>query len=147
MAGFGAKPGLAAEQPCPCGGATYGFCCRPLHRQEQAAATAEQLMRSRYSAFALAEIDHLMRTQLSEQPIRERRRALEATCRQLHWRGLEILAREAGGPEDLHGTVTFAAHYSAGGKQGVLRECSRFGREAGRPDGAWLYLEALELSD
>ena len=147
MAGFGAKPGLAAEQPCPCGGATYGLCCRPLHRQEQAAATAEQLMRSRYSAFALAEIDHLMRTQLSEQPIRERRRALQATCRQLHWRGLEILAREAGGPEDLHGTVTFAAHYSAGGKQGVLRECSRFGREAGRPDGAWLYLEALELSD
>jgi SEC-C motif-containing protein len=147
MAGFGAKTGLAPEQPCPCGGASYGRCCRPLHRQEQAAATAEQLMRSRYSAFALAEIDHLLRTQPSAQPTRERRRALEATCRQLRWRRLEILASEAGGPDDLHGTVTFAAHYSAGGEAGVLRECSRFGREAGRPDGAWLYLEALELSD
>jgi SEC-C motif domain protein len=146
MAGFGTK-GLAPEQPCPCGGATYGTCCRPLHRQERAAATAEQLMRSRYSAYALAEIDHLLRTQPSDQPLRDRRRSLEANCRQLRWRDLEILATEAGGLDDLHGTVTFAAHYSASGEPCVLRERSRFGREGGRCNGAWLYLEALELSD
>lgn len=151
MAGFGIQQGVKAQQPCPCGGgpaaAAYGDCCRPLHRQERAAATAEQLMRSRYSAFALAEIDHLLRTQPSQQPQQERRRSLQATCRKLRWRGLEILATEAGGPGDLEGTVTFAAHYSASGRQGVLRECSRFGRAGGHPDGAWLYLEALELSD
>ena len=146
MAGFGAK-GPALDRPCPCGGATYGSCCRPLHRQERLAATAEQLMRSRYSAYALAELDHLLRTQPSSQPRRERRRALEDSCRQLRWRGLEILATEAGGVDDLHGTVTFAAHYIASGEPGVLRERSRFGREGGRPDGAWLYLETLELSD
>jgi SEC-C motif-containing protein len=104
-------------------------------------------MRSRYSAYALAEIDHLLRTQPSAQPTRERRQALETTCRQLRWRRLEILANEAGGPDDLHGTVTFSAHYSASGEPGVLRERSRFGREGGRCRGAWLYLEALELSD
>jgi SEC-C motif-containing protein len=103
-------------------------------------------MRSRYSAFALAEIEHLLRTQPSEQPVQARRRSLEASCRQLRWRGLEILATEAGGPDDLEGTVTFVAHYSAGPERGTLRECSRFGREGGRPDGAWLYLEAIELS-
>lgn len=150
MAGFGGQ-GLQSDQPCPCGGgsapATYGQCCQPLHRRERGATTAEQLMRSRYSAFALAEIDYLLRTQPSEQPLKERRRSLEASCRQLRWRALEILATEAGGPGDLEGTVTFAAHYSARGQQGVLQERSRFGREAGRPDGAWLYLEALELSD
>ena len=146
MAGFGTK-GLAPEQPCPCGGETYGNCCRTLHRQERAAATAEQLMRSRYSAYALAEIDHLLRTQPSDQPLRDRRRSLEANCRQLRWCDLEILATEAGGLDDLHGTVTFAAHYSASGEPGVLRERSRFGREGGRCDGAWLYLEALELND
>lgn len=137
--------------PCPCGGgrgaASYGACCAPLHRQERDAATAEQLMRSRYSAFALAEIDHLLRTQPSEQPEQVRRRSLTATCRQLRWRRLEILATAAGGPDDLEGTVTFAAHYSANGRPGVLRECSRFGRTGGRPDGAWLYLEALDLSE
>ena len=145
MAGFGSK-GPDSQQRCPCGGASYGSCCRPLHRQERAAATAEQLMRSRYSAFALAEIEHLLRTQPSEQPVQAWRRSLQASCRQLRWRGLEIVATEAGGPDDLEGTVTFIAHYSAGAERGTLRECSRFGREGGRPDGPWLYLEAIELS-
>jgi SEC-C motif-containing protein len=55
--GFGrhsSSPGAAA---CPCGGGAYGSCCRPLIAGEQLAATAEQLMRSRYSAFALAARD------------------------------------------------------------------------------------------
>ena len=151
MTGFG-RQGMAPQQRCPCGGgslgASYGSCCRPLHRQERLADTAEQLMRSRYSAYALAEIEHLLRTQPSQQPERQQpepqsRRSLEASCRELQWRGLEIVATEAGGPADLEGTVTFVAHYSARGRRGQLRECSRFGREGGRPDGAWLYLEAL----
>ena len=149
MAGFAAAESAqngSAQQPCPCGGGTYGRCCRPLHRQERLADTAEQLMRSRYSAFALGEIEHLMRTQPSDQPIEQRRRSLQATCRQLRWRELVIVAAEGGGAGDLEGTVTFEAHYCASGERGVLRECSRFGREGGHPDGVWLYLEALELS-
>ena len=145
MAGFG-RSALDGQQPCPCGGGRYGRCCRPLHRQERAAVSAEQLMRSRYSAFALGEIEHLLRTQPSDQPVEQRRRSLQATCRQLRWRELVIVAAEGGGAGDLEGTVTFKAHYSASGERGVLRECSRFGREGGQPDGAWLYLEALELS-
>jgi SEC-C motif-containing protein len=146
MAGFGRRS-HDGQQPCPCGGGRYGSCCRPLHRRERAAVTAEQLMRSRYSAYALAEIDYLLRTQPSPDPLPQRRRALEASCQQLCWQALEIVAIEAGGPTDLEGTVTFVAHYSARAQQGVLRECSRFGREGGRADGAWLYLEALSLSD
>jgi len=145
MAGFSTAG--SAQQPCPCGGGLYSRCCRPLHRQERLADTAEQLMRSRYSAFALGEIEHLLRTQPSDQPLEQRRRSLQATCRQVRWRELVILAADAGGVGDLEGTVRFEAHYSAAGERGVLRECSRFGREGGRPDGAWLYLEALELSD
>lgn len=113
-------------------------------------------MRSRYSAFALGEVDHLLRTQRPDRPSRpslsRQRRALEDSCRRLRWLRLEILATEAGGPQDLEGTVTFRAHYRpshgrAGGEErGVMRECSRFGREGGSLGGAWLYLEALELS-
>lgn len=146
MAGFGGG-GLRPQQSCPCGGGSYEACCRPLHRQERLAQTAEQLMRSRYSAFALAEIEHLLRTQPSPEPLQQRRRALEATCRQLRWRKLVVVACEAGGLDDLEGTVTFEAHYSTSGRRGVLRERSCFGRAGGDADGAWLYLEALELSD
>jgi SEC-C motif-containing protein len=113
-------------------------------------------MRSRYSAFALGEVEYLLRTQAPDrsgrQPLARQRRALEQSCRQVQWLRLEILATSAGGAPDLEGTVSFQAHYrQAGGRggaqrQGVMRECSRFGREGGNLAGAWLYLEALELS-
>lgn len=144
----------AMQRPCPCGGGPYASCCAPLHRAERLAATAEQLMRSRYSAYALAEVDHLLRTQgpdlSARQPLAVQRRALQESCRQLRWQRLEILATEAGGALDLEGTVTFRAHYRQAGAgsegRGVMRERSRFGREGGSLAGAWLYLEELELS-
>jgi len=148
MSGF--QPADGAGR-CPCGGGprrlAYGACCGPLHRGEQRACTAEQLMRSRYSAFALGEVEHLLRTQPSAQPEAERRQALRASCRQLRWQRLEILAVEAGGPHDLSGTVTFRAHYRQGGGRGVLQERSRFGRRGDAPEGEWLYLGALELQE
>ena len=111
--------------PCPCGRTTgkgqalsLDTCCGPYHANQNAP-DAESLMRSRYSAFALAEIDHLLRTQPSEEPLQARRRSLEASCQKLRWRGLEIVATEAGGPDDLEGTVTFIARYSAGDGAGI----------------------------
>ena len=104
-------------------------------------------MRSRYSAFALGEVEHLLLTQSSDEPEDVRRRSLIETCRQVRWQWLEILATEAGGLTDLAGTVTFRAHYRQGSRRGVMQERSRFGRQGGSLDGAWLYLEALELTD
>ncbi|MCU1437526.1 MAG: motif domain protein, partial [Naasia sp.] len=47
---------------CPCGsGQPYAECCEPLHLGA-AAATAEALMRSRYSAFALGLPDYVRST-------------------------------------------------------------------------------------
>jgi len=160
MSGFRSAAAAAGSGRCPCGGGSRRLstaaCCGPLLRGERLAATADQLMRSRYSAFALGDVDHLLRTQAHDrsphQPEPERRRALEETCRRVRWLRLEILATEAGGPLDLEGTVTFAAHYQQSdgrrgvARRGLMRECSRFGREGGRLEGAWLYLEALELS-
>ena len=37
-------------------------CCQPLHLKQQFAQNAEQLMRSRYSAFALQQIDYILET-------------------------------------------------------------------------------------
>ena len=160
MSGFRSAAAAAGSGRCPCGGGSRRLstaaCCGPLLRGERLAATADQLMRSRYSAFALGDVDHLLRTQAQDrsphQPEPERRRALEETCHRVRWLRLEILATEAGGPLDLEGTVTFAAHYQQSDgrrgldRRGVMRECSRFGREGGRLEGAWLYVEALELS-
>ncbi|MFM8937031.1 MAG: YchJ family protein [Vulcanococcus sp.] len=150
MSGF--QP-VAASGRCPCGGGgrrlTLAACCGPLLRGERLAATAEQLMRSRYSAFALGEVEHLLRTQrrAAGASAAEQRRALLATCHAVRWLRLEVLATEAGGADAIQGTVRFRAHYRQGSARGVMQELSRFGREGGSRNGAWLYLEALELSD
>jgi SEC-C motif-containing protein len=117
----------------------------------QLAGTAEQLMRSRYSAYAHAArdpqaIEHLLRTHPEPgQREAERRKELQASARSLQWNGLSVIETQNGGPLDSHGTVTFVARWrDREGREGVLREYSRFGRgEAGE----WLYLEALSLGD
>jgi SEC-C motif-containing protein len=49
-------------RPCPCGsGRAYAECCRPAH-QGQAPSTAEALMRSRYSAYALDDTGYVLRS-------------------------------------------------------------------------------------
>ena len=133
------------QNSCPCGGFLYSSCCAPLHRGERQAATAEQLMRSRYSAYALGEVEYLLQTQPSAVPLARRRRELAASIGQLRWQRIKIITVTAGGPHDLSGTVTFEAHYDAAGQWGVMRECSLFGREGNSLEGGWLYLEALEL--
>ncbi len=123
--------------PCPCGGGDYDRCCGPLHRGERRATTAEQLMRSRYSAFARGEVDYLLQTHDQS----ESRRALRQACRQTQWLGLSILAVDGGGAHDLEGTVRFEARH----REGVLVETSLFQRRGGALAGEWLYVRAIEL--
>jgi SEC-C motif-containing protein len=118
---------------------------------EQLAVTAEQLMRSRYSAFALGArdpeaIEHLLRTHPETgRTAAARLKDLKDSCRNLQWLSLNVLDCQDGGPLDQRGTVTFEARWrDRDRRDGVLRECSRFGRGE---SGEWLYLEALSLGD
>lgn len=50
---------------CPCcSNKPYAQCCKPYHNKEKQAPTAEALMRSRYSAFAIPNGEYLMATTL-----------------------------------------------------------------------------------
>ena len=149
--GFGKRSTSAKPAECPCGGGAYGSCCGPLIAAEQVAVTAQQLMRSRYSAFALAArdpeaIEHLLRTHPQPgQTAAARRKALQESCRTIQWLGLDVLDFQNGGPLDQHGSVTFAARWrDRDRREGVLMECSHFGRGE---SGEWLYLEALNIGE
>jgi SEC-C motif-containing protein len=128
----------AAEESCPCGsGESYADCCGRYHRRDTAAATAEALMRSRFSAFAVGDPDYLLRTwHTSTRPVDVR---LDP---QQRWTRLQIVATDGGGFLDVEGTVEFRAHYRLHGRPGQLDERSRFVREAGR----WVYLSGVHLS-
>ncbi|MDF9717470.1 hypothetical protein INN71_03535 [Nocardioides sp. ChNu-153] len=123
-------------RPCPCGlPATYDACCGRLLRGAAVATTAEELMRSRYTAHVIGGregADHLFR---SWHP---RTRPDDVTPDPATtWTGLEVLEAVAGGADDTDGVVAFAAHHAGPGGAGVLRERSRFTRRAGR----WVYVD------
>jgi len=132
----GAGRGAAerASGACPCGaGLPYAECCGPIHRGAATAATAEALMRSRFSAFAVGDADYLLHSwHSSTRPARLR---LDPGLR---WLRLAVLGGDRGGLFDTTGTVRFRAHYREAGRPGTLEEHSRFVRE----DGRWVYLDA-----
>jgi SEC-C motif domain protein len=117
---------------CPCGtDVRYDACCGRLHRGAGQAETAEELMRSRYAAYAVGDLDHIWRTW------HPRTRPDELTPDpDLTWTGLEILAVVAGGPEDEVGEVEFRASYTRHGAAGAREERSSFERRRGR----WVYV-------
>lgn len=119
---------------CPCtSGLPFDECCEPIHAGRSAAATAERLMRSRFSAFAVGNVDYLL---ASWHPS-TRPHELELDD-SLRWYRLDILGREAGGMLDSTGTVEFEAFYRSPAGAGSQHEVSRFARE----NGVWMYLAA-----
>lgn len=102
-------------------------------------------MRSRYSAYALAQgpgrgatraslIDYLMQTWHASTAPGE----LELDTMQ--WTGLDVRHQQASGNA---GVVEFVAHHKVNGRAGRLHERSRFVREG----GAWFYLDGVVAPD
>jgi SEC-C motif domain protein len=118
---------------CTCGIARpYRDCCGRYFDDHAPPQTAEQLMRSRYSAYTRNRIDYLRATWHPH------------TCPHMltpdsstRWMGLRILFTVAGGPDDQEGVVEFVARYKIGGRAYRLHERSRFVRLAER----WVYLD------
>jgi SEC-C motif-containing protein len=123
---------ISALDTCPCGsGSAYGGCCGPLH-DGNPAPTAEALMRSRYSAFAVGDLDHVFRTW------HPRTRPDDVTpATGLAWVGLEVVRTVDGGVDDDTGEVEFRARFRDARGERVMHETSRFERRGGR----WVYVD------
>lgn len=120
---------------CPCGlPASYQDCCGRLHRGDAAAATAEQLMRSRFTAFGVGDEAYLLRTW--HPSTRPPRLGLD---KRVKWVRLEVLESTGGSVVHTEGTVRFRAHYLDRGRPGEMEENSRFARHEGR----WVYTGAV----
>lgn len=126
---FGSAPRRPApEAACPCGRAPFGECCGPV-LDGAAAPSAERLMRSRYTAFAVGDTAHLAR---SWHP---RTRPDEIDLDEgTVWTGLDI---EDAAEDGDAATVTFRAGWRHEGRRGEMHERSRFVRRAGR----WVYVD------
>ncbi len=117
------------SDPCPCGSKDpFDDCCGPLLATTALAETAEQLMRSRYTANFYGNAEHLWRTWHPR--TRPAEVALDAS---LGWKGLRVIEVVDGLIGDQRGEVEFVASYDGG----TMRERSVFERRAGR----WFYLD------
>jgi len=123
--------------PCPCcSGLKYKRCCQKYHKGALPA-NAQQLMRSRYSAYAFGLADYIIKTthpdnsDYTEEKTKWKDEIL-MFCRHTTFLGLRLLDF-TGGEEEAY--VTFEASLSSG----TLRERSRFLHKHGR----WLYVDGL----
>ncbi|MDP3915967.1 MAG: YchJ family metal-binding protein [Bacteroidota bacterium] len=126
--------------PCPCGsGLSYSTCCEPIISGRNDAVTAQALMRSRYVAFTLANVDYLMRSHSARtRPVKDRKN-IEKWAKSVTWMGLSILDTQAGDASDEIGTVEFKATYLENGKLQQIHEKSLFHRE----NGNWVYVSGV----
>jgi len=119
---------------CPCcSGRQFEDCCSPVLHDQSLATTAEQLMRSRYTAFTLANNDYLIKSWA----VQTRPEEIQTEDDSTQWLGLEIEECENGKPADATGSVTFTASFLSGGHLCKLHEKSVFIRE----DNLWYYLD------
>jgi SEC-C motif domain protein len=127
---------------CPCGtGEAYESCCGRFIRGEGLPETAERLMRARYSAYALGEIDYILKTHEPSTAHQVDRKNTELWSKQSQWLGLEIVTTSQGGPEDSAGSVEFVARYKIRGVTVEHRERATFRRENGR----WWFVDGQEI--
>lgn len=128
---------------CPCGtGKELADCCGPVLAGAPAR-TAETLMRSRYTAYVLGNIDYLHKTVGGEAALTFDRAYLEQSLPDTQWLGLNILDVEGGEQTDTSGAVKFEVAFRQDGRLHRQVERSVFRRV----DHAWRYCSGeMELT-
>ena len=127
--------------PCPCGkGEPFATCCGPI-LDGAPAPTAEALMRSRYTAYATGNVEHVVVTHDPATRDKVDRDGIAAWSSQSKWHGLEILATEAGGEGDSTGVVEFVARFELGGAVQAHRERSTFAKKDEGAGPRWFYVD------
>lgn len=118
---------------------SYDACCGVFHARDKMPRSAEQLMRSRYSAYVVGDAEYLL---YSWHP--DTRPVVIDLDADRTWLGLRIIATVAGNALDATGIVEFTADFSNGsGESFQLHERSSFGRV----DGRWTYVAGTAGED
>lgn len=125
------------DTSCPCNsGNDFYECCWPFVMGSELPKTAEQLMRSRYTAFTKANTDYIVSTMKTPKGSSGEMRKELAWVTQVKWMGLKVHHTEKGGADDATGMVEFTARFKEpSGKAHRIGEISLFEKI----DGRWVY--------
>ena len=115
---------------CPCGsGVPFSGCCSPVISGSDKARTAEQLMRSRYTAYVNQDVDYLVSTTHPDSRTPGLADSISTWMQQVNWTRLHVL-------NATQDRVGFIAEYIADGKPGKHHERSLFKKLKGE----WFYV-------
>ena len=114
---------------CICGKeAEFSACCEPIILKTRRANSPEELMRSRYSAYATAQGEYLVYSSAKENRYAEDAALIEEFCNSVQWLKLDVLSAK-------ENSVEFKAFYKDSEGVKVLHETSEFILE----EGLWKY--------
>jgi SEC-C motif-containing protein len=138
---YPAKEDVPTMVHCPCGSTkSLEECCGPLLAGERSAASAEELMRSRYSAYARGDIAYILETIHPEERKNHEESSIRQWSEESEWLGLEVL--DAPADDGAESTVEFVARYkSAAGEIVAHHERSHFVRI----DGRWYFQDGVPV--
>lgn len=125
---------IEVNENCLCGSeVSYSLCCQSFHQHKQRPPTAECLMRSRFTAYAMHNARYLLETWDSA----TRPKEIDFSNDNAKWTKLEIVKTKKGGRKDSKGLVEFKAYYTLDGEKHIMSEISRFQKKSGQ----WQYLD------
>jgi SEC-C motif-containing protein len=129
---------ISKSESCVCGsGVSFGQCCSPVLAGLEKAKTAQALMRSRYAAYVVGDIEHIKKTQNAKSGGDFDEANAKEWSEKSEWNGLEIVRTEKGLAGDETGIVEFKARFKFEGKEACHHETAFFKREAGE----WNFVE------
>ena len=118
---------MNTNTPCFCGSkANFSSCCQPYINKEKHVETAEQLMRSRFSAYAIGNAQYIFdtyaKTSQAEQSVKE----IKEWSESCFWIALSIYPLAKTINKTTEQFVEFSAFYVSNNTLCELREKSRF---------------------
>lgn len=126
---------------CPCQSSkSYAECCEPLHLQTSFAATAEQLMRSRYCAFTEKNINYIIATTVPAQQKLLDYQDLSDWADSVEWQNLEIVQHQPYYDKN-HSIVEFKAYYFDKNQQDKTLKCHHEKSAFVEIDQRWYFLD------
>lgn len=116
----------------------FGDCCQPFIDGTAKPLTAEELMRSRFSAYATVAVEYLIKTTHPSMRKFHDAESIENWAKSNVWKKLEIVAKSGGDAKGEKGTVEFKAYFTdAENVAQVHHELSTFQKELGR----WFFVD------
>lgn len=125
-----------------CSGKNFDECCQPFLDGTAKPQTAEELMRSRFSAYAVGAIEYLLRSTHPSTRKFHKAEEIENWAKTNTWERLEIVSKSNGEAKDTQGTVEFKAYFTgADGNPQIHHEHSNFRKELGK----WFFVDGKVL--